>query len=112
MMASPPATNPFTSAALKSEIGSDPTAMGLVALANKGQDQAVADLLNSLAAAGAGPVYRNDVKIGDIVGAIVSTDYVLLTANLAAAVQRTGSRAEVLWGAGIVVTASQCGGAR
>ena len=46
----------FTSAALQSECQTDPSGLGLTALFTAAQDQAIADLLNSLVSPGAASV--------------------------------------------------------
>lgn len=138
----------FSIAALHTELTTDPVSMGYATLLQKANDQAVADLLNSLTSPGAASVFRTDVRAQEFLNCITTADFSALNqlntsklqmvlgpgvldatnANLRAAVQalftgatltamqavcsRTGSRAEVLWGTGIVVTAAQVGAAR
>lgn len=140
----------FSTNALKSELQSDPAGMGYASFVAKAQDQAVADLLNSLTSPGATAVWRNDVKVSEIINQIVAADFAGLTqlqvlqlililttgildatqtqlrtiftniftgkattlSNLNTVAQRTGSRAEALWGTGFVVTPDQIAGTR
>ena len=140
----------FSIAALHTELTTDPVSMGYLPLVQKANDQAVADLINSLTSPGVASIFRNDVKPPEVLNAIVAADFAAMTqlavsqlqlflsqpfldatlsntrtiflniftgmsatrTALSAVFQRNGSRAEVLWGAGFVVTPAQAGAAR
>jgi hypothetical protein len=138
--------NPSTeTAALASEINSDPAGLGYAALKTAGNDAGIAALLNALTGAGTGTVFLTAVNVQTLILALKSTaDWDLLTTSgnnwnsiqlltlvqpldcsqteiqtllshvfsglsansitaLTAAIKRTGSRAEVLFGAGSVI---------
>ncbi len=66
----------FTLPQLATEINTDPTALGLVALKAAGSDQAIADALN-LSRAGI-TVDRNDIQAKELQAAVVVAEYVAL----------------------------------
>lgn len=144
-MAAPLGFVAFTETLLQSEITNDPAAIGY---AGATSDQAKADLLN--ANIPSSNVWRNDIKLAEVVNSIVAADFAAMTAlqiqklqlvlqqgvidatvantrtiftgiftgmnntvtAITALAQRSGSRAEVLWGPGVKITATQVGIAR
>ena len=149
-------SSPFTSAALLSELTTDPLGLGYAPLVAAGNHAGLAGLLNALTGPGAatvtlltvpksafastlalaiGRVYApgfagnipywqavltlwtslDSVVVADpgtqaVIAAAIPAG-VLLPAEVAALTQRTGSRAEVLWGAGAAVSFEQVGNA-
>ena len=70
----------ITPSILKTEIQQDPKAMGLAPLVAAGNDQGVADLLNSATGSGTGTTFRNNIQAKEIINAIVASDFANLTA--------------------------------
>ena len=75
-MSLPAPTVPFTYAALQAEITNDPLTLGYANLS----DTQKANLLNSTTSSGAGPVWRTNIPSLQVLQAIVSADYMALTA--------------------------------
>ena len=70
----------ITPSTLKTEIQQDPKAMGLAPLVAAGNDQGIADLLNSVTSSGTGTTFRNNIQAKEIINAIVAADFAALTA--------------------------------
>lgn len=135
---------PFSNAALKTELLTDPASLGYAPHITAGDDNGLADLINMARSGGAYLVNRDPVTPGRLFAQIDPTEYAgLTTTNLqrlatAFAVptldlsvsnvlgiltgvfpngsltnqaivtlsKRAGSRAEVLWGPGVIVNAN------
>lgn len=67
----------FTPTQLATEINTDPTGLGLVALRDAGSDQAIADALNLARATIT--VNRNDISAKELMAAVVLAEYTALT---------------------------------
>ena len=75
----PAAFTPYTLAKLTSEVQNDPLNLGYAAAKTSGGDQAIANLMNSLTSAGAGPIYVNNLPAVAIRQAVVPADLLSLT---------------------------------
>jgi hypothetical protein len=133
----------ITPSLLKTEIQQDPKGLGLAPLVAAGNDQGIADLLNSFASSGTCTAFRNNIQVNEIIAAIQPADFAALSvlqltqlqtitgqavfdatganartsllnifagmtttvAALTALASRVSSRAEVLFGAGTVISA-------
>ena len=57
----------ITPSILKTEIQQDPKAMGLAPLVAAGNDQGIADLLNSATGSGTGTTFRSNIQAKEII---------------------------------------------
>lgn len=69
----------FSSAALRTELQTDPTGLGYAPLITNGDDADLAALLNAVR--GTITVFRNDIESGEIVGSTVLSDFTTLTSS-------------------------------
>jgi len=138
--------NPFSLAALKTEIQTDPASLGYGAVVHADDCARVATKINTIGAGGAFAVLLPSITALAFQTCLDATEFTSLTAlnlsqlgmllsggsgklatgvvtirrgiftagtfpntrtNLGAIIQRQGSRAEVLWGTGTVVSATQ-----
>lgn len=70
----------MTTAALRSEIQTDPAGVGYAPAAASGADGAVADLLNAAGVGVGYSIFRKSVGVHEVIGAIDSANFASLTA--------------------------------
>lgn len=71
---------PPTNAQLKTELTTDPSALGYAALITAGAISALAQAINLVRAGGAFSVFRNDIAPIEVINAIASADFAASTA--------------------------------
>lgn len=96
---------------LAEELATDPLNLGYAPLLEVADDLAVAALLNARTGDGADTLTLTHLPRNEWLAGTVS-DRVMAQGELDALTTRIGSRAEVLWGAGTIITPDQVGAAR